>query len=103
MLRKAADQSVQMMGESVLDDSIRLDPNMFAEGQQSARRSSNKLIEKQSDDPVAHNSDEDRGDEIDIEELKIKDITLEGRSRQQTARRLPGESGRSPDDSCEYY
>ena len=72
------------MGDS-LNDSIQLNP-LLVDMQQSSRRNTNKLMNKQSDEP-ADQSDEYRGDEIDIEELKIGDIALQDPSRQNTARR----------------
>lgn len=50
---------------------------MLTEFQQTARRSSNKLCEKKSDDPAVQQSDDDRGPELDIEELKIGTIELD--------------------------
>jgi hypothetical protein len=78
------------MVDSLNESSIQLNPNIYADLQLgSSRRSTNKLLEKQSDEP-AHQSDEDRGSEIDIEELKIGDIAL---LEEKTARRAPGGSG----------
>ena len=41
----------------------------------SDRRQTNKLVENQSDEP-AEQSDDDKGEEMDIEELKVDDIAL---------------------------
>ena len=42
----------------------------------SSRRQTNKLVEKQSDEPADNSDLEDRGEEMDIEELKVADIAL---------------------------
>ena len=48
----------------------------------SDRRQTDKLVEKQSDEP-AEGSDEEKGKEMDIEELKVDDIVLNGQKKRQ--------------------
>ena len=64
------------------ESSIQLHPHLMTDYQQTARKQSNKLLEKQSDEP-ADQSDEDRGKELDIGELKAGDIALDDSQRKR--------------------
>ena len=82
--KKVVDQSVMM---TEMDNSIQLTDFQPV----SDRRQTAKLVENQSDEP-AEQSDEDKGEEMDIEELKIDDIAINGQKKQRRAQQPPSSS-----------
>lgn len=73
-----ANQSVALC-ESLNESSIQL--------QTSSRRQTDKIVKNQSDEPADNSDIEDRGDEIDLDDLKVVDVALAPEiSKQATSR-----------------
>ena len=80
--------------DSLNDSSIQLMPGFEEAPPSSSRRQTRKVMENQSDDP-ADNSDDERGDEIGLEDLHIGTIALKDPTARQTTSRRAFTNNRS--------